>query len=304
MTCVHRPWHKKIRGGGWSVTPTTSITEKTTLGLHIASRVMEHLSLRIASLWYLEHREHMIGKVKTDSNMYPTCQVFTSNDMNSPLFLFVFDKYMPNKTLMRVFSCQILHDIMIETKLIINFLLLIMWFIRNRTHGGYRRLSLSNDWPTGDWRYWPIWWDSHSPPGEQLPGSFWVLLLFFCPELRKEEVSHEVLRFCLSGFSTDTGLALIGKGELIIVSGAPRGGYSGQVAFLKPDPKASRNLSVEFVLSGPGLASSFGYDVAVVDLNGDGWVYFGTVCYDIIFNLSTKTIFLVEPLRPFRMLTM
>ncbi|XP_055015242.1 integrin alpha-6-like [Boleophthalmus pectinirostris] len=73
------------------------------------------------------------------------------------------------------------------------------------------------------------------------------------------------------GFSLDTGLSLLRKGELTIVSGAPRGGYSGQVAFLKPDPDASRNLSVEFILSGPGLASSFGYDLAVVDLNGDGW---------------------------------
>lgn len=87
---------------------------------------------------------------------------------------------------------------------------------------------------------------------------------------KKVQVSHEVLRFCLPGFSTDSGLSLIEKGELIIVSGAPRGDYSGQVAFLKPDPKASRNLAVEFVLSGPGLASSFGYDLAVVDLNGDG----------------------------------
>ncbi|XP_058505751.1 integrin alpha-6-like [Solea solea] len=73
------------------------------------------------------------------------------------------------------------------------------------------------------------------------------------------------------GFSIDSGMALIRKGELTIVSGAPRGGYSGQVAFLKADPVARRNLSVEVVLSGPGLASSFGYDVAVVDLNGDGW---------------------------------
>ncbi|XP_076005382.1 integrin alpha-6-like [Genypterus blacodes] len=73
------------------------------------------------------------------------------------------------------------------------------------------------------------------------------------------------------GFSTDSGMALISKGELTVVSGAPRGGYSGQVAFLKTDTAAKRSLSVEFVLSGPGLASSFGYDVAVVDLNGDGW---------------------------------
>uniref|UniRef100_A0A3B4B8G4 Uncharacterized protein n=1 Tax=Periophthalmus magnuspinnatus TaxID=409849 RepID=A0A3B4B8G4_9GOBI len=73
------------------------------------------------------------------------------------------------------------------------------------------------------------------------------------------------------GFSIDTGLSLVRKGELTIVSGAPRGGYSGQVTFLKVDPVARKNLSVEFILSGPGLASSFGYDLAVVDLNGDGW---------------------------------
>ncbi|XP_078145154.1 integrin alpha-6-like [Centroberyx gerrardi] len=73
------------------------------------------------------------------------------------------------------------------------------------------------------------------------------------------------------GFSVDSGMALTRKGELTIVSGAPRGGYSGKVTFLKMDPLAQRSLSVELVLSGPGLASSFGYDVAVVDLNGDGW---------------------------------
>ncbi len=76
--------------------------------------------------------------------------------------------------------------------------------------------------------------------------------------------------FCPPGFSIDSGMALMRKGELTIISGAPRGGYSGQVAFLKADPVTKTNLSVELVLSGPGLASSFGYDVAVVDLNGDG----------------------------------
>ncbi|KAL7395617.1 hypothetical protein ABVT39_020294 [Epinephelus coioides] len=73
------------------------------------------------------------------------------------------------------------------------------------------------------------------------------------------------------GFSIDSGMALIGQGELTIVSGAPRGGYSGQVAFLKADPVLKTSLAVKLVLSGRGLASSFGYDVAVVDLNGDGW---------------------------------
>lgn len=76
--------------------------------------------------------------------------------------------------------------------------------------------------------------------------------------------------FCPAGFSIDSGMALLRQGELTIVSGAPRGGYSGQVTFLKADPRVKTNLSVEFVLSGPGLASSFGYDVAVVDLNADG----------------------------------
>uniref|UniRef100_A0A8C7XZI1 Integrin alpha-2 domain-containing protein n=1 Tax=Oryzias sinensis TaxID=183150 RepID=A0A8C7XZI1_9TELE len=73
------------------------------------------------------------------------------------------------------------------------------------------------------------------------------------------------------GFSVDSGMSLVGRGELTIVSGAPRGGFSGQVAFLKADPEVKTNLLVEQVLSGPGLASSFGYDLAVVDLNADGW---------------------------------
>ena len=66
-------------------------------------------------------------------------------------------------------------------------------------------------------------------------------------------------------------MALTKKGQLTIVSGAPRGGFSGEVAFLKRDPLAERSLSVENILKGPGLASSFGYDIAVVDLNADGY---------------------------------
>ncbi|TWW54402.1 Integrin alpha-6 VLA-6 [Takifugu flavidus] len=64
-----------------------------------------------------------------------------------------------------------------------------------------------------------------------------------------------LLRNSYLGFSIDSGLALIRKGELTIVSGAPRGGYSGQ----------SQETLVCGV--GPGLASSFGYDVAVADFN-------------------------------------
>lgn len=89
-----------------------------------------------------------------------------------------------------------------------------------------------------------------------------------------DQFNHRLIplhRSSYLGFSIDTGMALLRKGELTIVSGAPRGGYSGQVTFLKVDPAARRNLSVELVVSGPGLASSFGYDLAVVDLNADGW---------------------------------
>ncbi|XP_028816348.1 integrin alpha-6-like [Denticeps clupeoides] len=74
------------------------------------------------------------------------------------------------------------------------------------------------------------------------------------------------------GFSLDSGTNLIQKGELIIVAGAPRAGYSGKVLMLKKDrSNGRRNLEVVHTLNGPGLASSFGYDLAVVDLNADGW---------------------------------
>ncbi|RXN07151.1 integrin alpha-6-like protein [Labeo rohita] len=73
------------------------------------------------------------------------------------------------------------------------------------------------------------------------------------------------------GFSLDSGHSITEKGKLIIVSGAPRANHSGAVVFLRKEGEMSTMLTPEHVLEGPGLASSFGYDVAVVDLNGDGW---------------------------------
>ncbi|XDV31478.1 hypothetical protein PO909_034142 [Leuciscus waleckii] len=73
------------------------------------------------------------------------------------------------------------------------------------------------------------------------------------------------------GFSLDSGHSITEKGKLIIVSGAPRANHSGAVVFLRKQEEASTMLMSEHILEGPGLASSFGYDVAVVDLNGDGW---------------------------------
>uniref|UniRef100_A0A7N8XW57 Integrin, alpha 6a n=1 Tax=Mastacembelus armatus TaxID=205130 RepID=A0A7N8XW57_9TELE len=73
------------------------------------------------------------------------------------------------------------------------------------------------------------------------------------------------------GFSLDSGYSITSSRGLTVVAGAPRANHSGAVVLLKKDSKASTRLSVEHTLHGPGLASSFGYDVAVVDLNGDGW---------------------------------
>uniref|UniRef100_A0AAR2IPG4 Integrin alpha-2 domain-containing protein n=1 Tax=Pygocentrus nattereri TaxID=42514 RepID=A0AAR2IPG4_PYGNA len=73
------------------------------------------------------------------------------------------------------------------------------------------------------------------------------------------------------GFSLDSGHSITEKGKLIVVSGAPRANHSGAVILLKKAGEVSTMLSPEHILEGPGLASSFGYDVAVVDLNGDGW---------------------------------
>ncbi|KAM4608315.1 integrin alpha-6 [Polymixia lowei] len=71
------------------------------------------------------------------------------------------------------------------------------------------------------------------------------------------------------GFSLDSGHSITRGRGLTIVAGAPRANHSGAVVLLKKE--ASTRLSAEYILQGPGLASSFGYDVAVVDLNGDRW---------------------------------
>ncbi|XP_029314787.1 LOW QUALITY PROTEIN: integrin alpha-6 [Cottoperca gobio] len=73
------------------------------------------------------------------------------------------------------------------------------------------------------------------------------------------------------GFSLDSGHSITRGRGLTVVAGAPRANHSGAVVLLKKESQTSGRLLVEHILHGPGLASSFGYDVAVVDLNGDGW---------------------------------
>ncbi|KAM6948348.1 integrin alpha-6-like [Aplochiton taeniatus] len=73
------------------------------------------------------------------------------------------------------------------------------------------------------------------------------------------------------GFSLDSGHKLTKKGQLTVVAGAPRANHSGGVVLLKIASQLGRSLVEEHVLEGQGLASSFGYDLAVLDINGDGW---------------------------------
>ena len=77
--------------------------------------------------------------------------------------------------------------------------------------------------------------------------------------------------FIPPGFSLDSGKSLTKKGQLTIVAGAPRSHHSGSVLLLKKDSDEGNMLVPEYFLEGEGLASSFGYDLTVVDLNGDGY---------------------------------
>uniref|UniRef100_A0A667Z438 Integrin subunit alpha 6 n=1 Tax=Myripristis murdjan TaxID=586833 RepID=A0A667Z438_9TELE len=89
--------------------------------------------------------------------------------------------------------------------------------------------------------------------------------------LSRRKVCSKIFLTHTLGFSLDSGHSITKSRGLTIVAGAPRSNHSGAVVLLKKESETSTRLSPEYVLQGPGLASSFGYDVAVVDLNGDGW---------------------------------
>ncbi|XP_043939663.1 integrin alpha-7 isoform X2 [Protopterus annectens] len=72
------------------------------------------------------------------------------------------------------------------------------------------------------------------------------------------------------GFSVDSGKGLTNKSELSFVAGAPRANHVGAVVILKKDNV--NRLVQEHILWGEEVASSFGYSVAVTDLNNDGWM--------------------------------
>ncbi|XP_063149612.1 integrin alpha-7 isoform X1 [Candoia aspera] len=72
------------------------------------------------------------------------------------------------------------------------------------------------------------------------------------------------------GFSLDSGVGITRKNELSFVTGAPRANHTGAVVILHQDNV--NRLVPEVILSGEKLTSSFGYSLAVVDLNHDGWM--------------------------------
>ncbi|KAF1625593.1 Integrin alpha-7, partial [Eudyptes filholi] len=72
------------------------------------------------------------------------------------------------------------------------------------------------------------------------------------------------------GFSVDSGAGLTRKRELSFVTGAPRANHTGAVVILRRD--SANRLVPEAVLPGQQLTSAFGYAVAVLDLNSDGWM--------------------------------
>ncbi|XP_034648288.1 integrin alpha-7 isoform X10 [Trachemys scripta elegans] len=90
-------------------------------------------------------------------------------------------------------------------------------------------------------------------PGERLPGTV-----------------GDVAQNSNLGFSVDSGKGLTRQDQLSFVTGAPRANHTGAVLILRRDNV--NRLVPEAVLPGEQLTSSFGYAVAVVDLNSDGWM--------------------------------
>ena len=71
------------------------------------------------------------------------------------------------------------------------------------------------------------------------------------------------------------------------VTGAPRGKENGQVIFFsKPKEKISSGiLSVDLTLVGEQFASSFGYEIATADVNGDKYVTRSSAPISLLFRL-------------------
>ncbi|KAJ8378289.1 hypothetical protein AAFF_G00244240 [Aldrovandia affinis] len=82
-------------------------------------------------------------------------------------------------------------------------------------------------------------------------------------------IFEDVAQNSYLGFSVDSAKAVMSVTELTFVAGAPRANHTGAVVLLRKDNVY--RLVPQHILWGEELASSFGYSVATVDLNRDGW---------------------------------
>lgn len=73
--------------------------------------------------------------------------------------------------------------------------------------------------------------------------------------------------FCFSGYSVAAG-RFFGS-HTSYVGGAPRANGTGQVVFFSREKLGVAMLNVELIINGEEFASSFGYEILAVDINGD-----------------------------------
>lgn len=71
-----------------------------------------------------------------------------------------------------------------------------------------------------------------------------------------------------SGYSVTAGRFF--KNNISYVGGAPRSKETGQVVFFSRKNIGVSLLRVDLILDGEMFASSFGYEVLALDINGDG----------------------------------
>lgn len=76
-----------------------------------------------------------------------------------------------------------------------------------------------------------------------------------------------------------TAAVFFGNGTMVFAVGAPRANGTGQVVLFSKfgvgDTK--QMMDVKYVISGEQFASSFGYELATADLNGDKCVFISIV---------------------------
>ena len=76
-----------------------------------------------------------------------------------------------------------------------------------------------------------------------------------------------------SGMSSRIGNVL--GGRTTYIGGAPRSQENGQVLMFEPALRTeddTLHITPDHYLTGDQFGACFGYDIALVDLNGDGWV--------------------------------